>query len=93
MSRSKRTSSQCSLLSLGVKRIGCCSNEGENSSEGQPESEPPDDADDPDLYDTDSTDEPMVCSNNCCRPDRDGPKKYVLVHCISTTESVKGSSL
>ena len=88
-STSKGTSSQCFLLSLGIKRIGCCSNEGENSSEGQPESEPPDDEDDPDLDNTDSTDELMECSIDCCRPDCDGPNQVTSSHVLAATKRLR----
>ena len=90
---SKRTSSQCSLLSLGIKRIRCGTNEGENSSEGQPESEPFDDEDGhdhhPDQDDTNTIDEVLECLNDCCKPDREGPNQPTSSQVLATTKRVQ----
>ena len=89
---SKRSSSQSSLLSLGVKRIRC----GENSSEEQPEpadhtTDDPHDDDDEGQHnpDEDALDEFTECSSDCCKADRGGPNQPKSSQILATTKRIQ----
>ena len=90
----KRTRNQSSLLSLGVKRIRCGGNEGENrraeSASEQPADDPHDDGyDHIDQDDTDTIDEIMECSSDCCEPDHEGPNQLKSHQILAATKRVQ----
>ena len=94
----KRTRNRSSLLSLGVKRIRCGGNGGENgqaeSASEQPADDPHDDGrndrhDHPDQDDTDTIDKIMECSSDCCKPDLEGPNQPKSCLILSATKRVQ----
>ena len=89
---------QSSLLSLGVKRIRCGGDGGENlSSEGQHEpatsnEEPTDEGgghNHPDEEDADTLDEILECSSDCCKADHEGPNQPKSTQVLAATKRVQ----